>query len=168
MGRWKDGLNRYDVLDTNSRIIRNLRNIGHTLRWISEGKGSQQRVLIVLLEMGPVSQSELTLELGIQPGSASEVLKKLENAGLIARTPNPADHRTAVVQLSENGRAAAEEAKRRRTCRHSQMFHCLSEEERKTLLALLEKVNDDWQTQYSHPDGQPPRRYRSEKRCGNT
>ena len=37
---------------------------------------------MMLLETGPVTQKKLTALLGIQPGSASEVIGKLEAAGL--------------------------------------------------------------------------------------
>lgn len=63
---------RYDKLDTNNKLIWTLRDIGHTLRSIFEGKSSQKRILIVLYESGTVTQSDLTQHLGIQPGSASE------------------------------------------------------------------------------------------------
>ena len=43
---------RYDSLDLNNKLIWNLRDIGHTMRRISEGKGSQKRVLMILLENG--------------------------------------------------------------------------------------------------------------------
>lgn len=64
---------RYDSLDLNNKLIWNLRDIGHTMRRIREGRGSQRRVLILLRESGATTQRELTARLGIQPGSASEV-----------------------------------------------------------------------------------------------
>ena len=76
-------IERYYTLGMNDKLILNFHDIGHTMRHISEGKGSQRRILIILLEEGSsITQSELTQRLGIQPGSASEVLGKLESAGL--------------------------------------------------------------------------------------
>ena len=94
-------MNRYEKQDINNKLIWKFRDIGHILRHISEGKGSQQRILIMLNELGPISQNELTQQLGIQPGSASEVIIKLETAGYITRTPSEKDRRTTVVQLTE-------------------------------------------------------------------
>ena len=68
----------YEYLDTNNKLIWNLRDIGHTMRHISEGKGSQKRVLITLRETEGMTQRELTRRLDIQPGSVSEVIGKLE------------------------------------------------------------------------------------------
>lgn len=139
---------RYDSLNINHKLIWNLRDIGHTLRRIREGKGSQKRTLILLWESGAITQRELTERLDIQPGSASEVLGKLESAGLITRTPSKADRRTTDIFLTSQGRAEAEAAYTQRELRHQQMFACLSPEEQETLLGLLERVNASWDTHY--------------------
>ena len=138
----------YRAADINDKLIINFRDIGHTMRFLYEGKGSQDRILIVLLETGRITQRELTKRLGIQPGSASEVIAKLEHAGLIARTPNGEDRRTTDVFLTDAGRARAAIASEQRLNRHEQMFSCLSAGEKEQLLALLERVNDDWEGRY--------------------
>lgn len=141
----KDG---YESLDQNNKLIWNLRDIGHTMRHISEGKGSQKRVLMTLLEYGGMTQRELTARLGIQPGSASEVIGKLEAAGFLLRRPSEADRRTTDITLTETGKAAAEDAHTQRAQRHQQMFASLSDPEKENLLGLLEKVNADWDQKY--------------------
>ena len=141
-------MNRYEKQDINNKLIWKFRDIGHILRHISEGKGSQQRILIMLNELGPISQNELTQQLGIQPGSASEVIIKLETAGYITRTPSEKDRRTTVVQLTEAGTAAAQQAAAMRAERHEQMFDSLNVGEKETLLSLLEKLNADWEQKY--------------------
>lgn len=139
---------RYEDLNINRRLVWILRDIGHVMRQISEGKGSQKRVLSVLLESGPVTQTALTEHLRIQPGSASEVLGRLEELGLIVRTANEVDKRTVNVALTEAGEVEAKAALDQRNKRHTEMFSALSEEERKQLLYLLEKLTDDWVTRY--------------------
>lgn len=134
--------------DIHGRLVSNLREIGHTLRAVSEGKGSQKRILVVLSQSGAITQSELTERLGIQPGSASEVLGKLEAAGLITRAQSETDKRTTDVRLTEAGEAAAKEAYAQRMARNAQMFAFLSEKEKAALLALLERVNEAWDTLY--------------------
>ena len=143
---------RYDMLDVNNKLIWNFRDIGHTIRRIFEGKGSQKRILMLLKENRGITQRELTEHLGIQPGSASEVIGKLEAAGLILRTPSQEDRRTVELHLTEAGQAAVGEAHAQRELRHEAMFACLSEEERQTLLGLLEKLNASWALQYRKND----------------
>lgn len=154
----------YDQLDLNNKLIWNFRDIGHTMRHISEGKGSQQRILILLNETGFITQSELTQRLGVQPGSASEVIIKLESAGLIVRLPSEKDKRTTEVHLTETGKAEAERFKAIRTQRHERMFAALSDGEKAALLSLLETINADWDQQYrqSSERGDEPR----DRRCG--
>lgn len=145
---------RYDHLDLTNKLIWNLRDIGHTLGRLYEGKGSQKRILILLSEEGPLTQRELTQRLGIQPGSVSEVLGKLEAAGWITRTPSRLDRRTTDLALTETGRPVAQQARAQREARHQEMFSSLSPQEKADLLALLEKVNAHWDRQYrtSGPD----------------
>lgn len=145
---------QYFHLDKENKLIWNLRDIGHTLRQISEGKGSQSRILILLLEAETMTQKELTNRLGIQPGSVSEVLGKLESSNLIMRTPSDTDHRTTNIHLTQTGIELAQIAAKRRKERHQQMFSSLSEDEKDTLIQLLEKINADWEQMYRTQDGE--------------
>ena len=144
---------RYEKLDLNNKLIWNLRDTVRTMRRTSEGRGSQKRVLIVLLENGRITQKALTERLGIQPGSASEVIGKLEAAGMLYRAPSEDDRRNSDIVLTDAGRAAAEEAAAQRRARHEDMFACLCEEEKATLLGLLERLNDSWAALYPEGEG---------------
>ena len=137
-----------EAAQLHNRLVLNFWEVAHTMRRISEGKGSQKRILMVLRESGSITQNELTERIGIQPGSASEVLGKLEAAGLILRTPSVVDRRTADIRLTASGESTAEEAYAQRQARHRQMFSGLSDEEKRTLLLLLEKVNADWKQKF--------------------
>ena len=139
---------KYSTLDMDNKLIMNLRDLGHQIRFLFEGKGSQKRILIILHENGGMTQRELTERIGIQPGSASEVIKKLESAGLIQRQNSSSDRRTVDITLTPEGRIQAEEAAAQRKQRHQEMFSCLSEEEKKSLLELSEKLNADWAVRY--------------------
>lgn len=132
----------------NGRLIILLRDISHTMLSLYEGKGSQRRILILLRETGTITQRELTARLGIQSGSASEVIAKLENMGLVARALSEADRRTANISLTEDGQRRAAEAMAQRQQRHEEMFSALSGAEKAQLLSLLEKINADWETRY--------------------
>lgn len=145
-------MKHYNAVDINDKLIINLRDLGHIMRFLYEGKGSQKRILIILNEVGCITQRELTQRLGVQPGSASEVIAKLESARLIRRTPSPVDRRTTDIQLTDAGKALAEEAAGQRRKRHEEMFSSLSEKEKKTLLSLMEKVYSDWEIRYCEKD----------------
>lgn len=140
---------RYETADVNDKLVINLRDLGHTLRSLYEGKGSQKRILIILEEIGgSITQQQLTRRLGIQPGSASEVIAKLESAGCVRRTPSETDRRTTDIILTESGKELAASARMQRARRHQQMFACLSDDEKQQLLSLLERINGDWEERY--------------------
>lgn len=149
---FKKRTDHYNTTDINDKLIINLRDLSHVIRFLYEGKGSQKRILILLNEMGIVTQRALTQRLGVQPGSASEVLAKLEGAGLIIRTPSGSDRRTADIQLTETGKVKAKEVSVQRKQRHEEMFSCLSREEKQVFLELMEKVYSDWETRYIEKD----------------
>lgn len=139
----------YLASDMNDKLIINLRDLSHMMHLLYEGKASQKRILIILNETETITQRDLTERLGIQPGSASEILSKLERAGWILRTRNEDDRRTTDVCLTDSGRELAAETLVQRRKRHEEMFSCLSGDERQKLLSLLEKVCADWRTRYS-------------------
>jgi len=109
---WKEQRDRMRMAhchaaDMNDKLIINLWNLGHMMRFLYEGKASQKRILIILSETETVTQRDLTERLGIKPGSASEILSKLEGAELILRTQNEADRRTIDVCLTDAGKELA-------------------------------------------------------------
>ena len=156
--------NQYEQLDVNNKLIWNFRDIGHTMRQLWEGKGSQKRILLVVNENGVMTQKGLTQRLGIQPGSASEVIQKLELSGLLVRTLNEEDRRTTDIRLTEKGKEEAAQILSQRQQRHEQMFSCLSESEKQVLLEILERVNAYWDQQYR---GNDALRSHHRKSCGH-
>lgn len=140
----------YDNLSIDTKIIKNFRGISHTIMRNSEGKGSQSRILIILLENKEVSQRALTKHLGIQPGSVSEVLKKLEDNGLINRLASEDDRRTSILSLTAEGEEAAKKALSHKDQLYNEMLEVLDEKDKQELLTLLEKLNDDWDHKYHH------------------
>ena len=138
----------YEEAGVGAKLAVNMGFIARTMRSQFEQKAGQKRILIMLAEQGPLTQRELTEQLGVRPGSASEILTKLENAGLIARKKNEADGRTIDVSLTEAGAALAAESAKTRRISDEDMFSCLTADEQETLLSLLEKVRADWETRF--------------------
>lgn len=142
---------RYQADDVNGKLVTMLRVLGHAGHHM-DGSGGQGRVLSLLKEEGEMTQRELTGKLGIQPGSASEIIGKLEKGGFLIRTPSLTDRRTADVSLTAEGTARAEEHLDRTQARREAMFAALTDEEKASLLQLLEKLYADWEEKRS-PNG---------------
>jgi DNA-binding MarR family transcriptional regulator len=104
------------------------------------GRHTQRRVLSILLEQGPTSQSELLEMLDVRSSSLSEVLGKLERHGWITRERSENDKRVFLVSATEEARGlGAESGGGRRECSDG-IFACLNDEERAQLFHLMEKI----------------------------
>jgi len=127
----------------NGKLLTMLRVLEHEGRFVDKN-GGQGRILAMLKKEGKMTQRALTEKLGIQPGSASEILGKLEKGGYLIRKPGESDRRTADVSLTEEGSRREEEASARAKARREEMFSDLSPEEKEQLLGLLEKLYGSW------------------------
>ncbi len=64
----------------------------------------QYLVMLALWGEEPLSVTELSRRLDLDPGTLSRVLKRLQAADLVRRDRNPADERSLAVALTERGR----------------------------------------------------------------
>jgi len=83
-----------------SRLLRQLRAQAEG----SDLTKSQSSVLIRLEQGGPATATQLALAAGMRPQSMAKIVRALEEAGLIAGTPDPADGRKTVLDLTEAAR----------------------------------------------------------------
>ena len=73
----------------------------------------QEALLLELDAHGPRTQTQLSTGIGCEPPSVTQMVRKLESAGLISRQPSPSDGRAIVVDLTDRGRALLPALKRR-------------------------------------------------------
>ena len=135
---------RYTEADKEGKIFAILQELGYFCRFYFDGKGGQNRILHILAKHGEMSQRDLTERIGIQPGSASEILGKLERAGYITRKPEETDKRTFVVSLTEAGSAKGAELERERGARISELFSVFSDQEKEQMLSMAERLYGAW------------------------
>jgi DNA-binding MarR family transcriptional regulator len=104
---------------------------------------SESAVLGALLLGGPVlNPSHLTRLVVQSPGGLTNTLRRLEDAGLVRRRPDPGDRRALLVVLTDKGRRAAERANAELGSYYDELLVDLSARERSELTALLRKVLD--------------------------
>jgi DNA-binding MarR family transcriptional regulator len=65
----------------------------------------QYLVLLVLWERGPALVSEIATALGLDTGTLSPLLKRLEKTGFITRTRSTSDERQVSIELTPEGLA---------------------------------------------------------------
>ncbi|WP_354640536.1 MarR family winged helix-turn-helix transcriptional regulator [Kitasatospora camelliae] len=99
------------------------------LRTLAHAPGCESRETMRL--------SELADRLHIAPRSATTVVDALEDSGLVARTPDPADRRAVRLVLTEDGRAALERIGQVRQEVAQEYFGPVSPAEQDALLRAL-------------------------------
>ena len=100
----------------------------------------QALVLSILAGREALSQRELQQMLGIQPGSLSELISKLEAKGLLTRE-KAEDRRGNLLRITDAGRAAIPEAE---AAPEDDPFAPLSPEEQDSLAAALRTLLAAW------------------------
>ena len=98
---------------------------------------AQDGIIRILSEEGDLSQRILQKVLGVQPGSLSETLSKLEDKGLIKRERDEVDKRRVIVALTDEGK---EYAKKNIAFDRDGVAANLTDEEKETLRTLLKKI----------------------------
>ncbi|MCI3270723.1 MULTISPECIES: MarR family winged helix-turn-helix transcriptional regulator [Streptomyces] len=84
----------------------------------------------------PVIARSLAERLGMSRAGVSKTLAKLEKRGFIARTPNPADRRAALVTITEPGAKAVDELFPRQLAAEADLLAGLGEDREWVLKAL--------------------------------
>ncbi len=98
------------------------------------------RALAVLSVMDAVQPGRLAVYTVVEQSTLSRALATLERNGLVAREPDPADSRAALLRLTEAGRAAFETLWPRMAESHGRMFAGVDEAERAAFVATLRKI----------------------------
>src|SRR3984957_11097884 len=98
---------------------------------------TEATVLATTARNGPVGLSWLAREEGMNPTMLSRVVWRLEDAGLLARRPDPRDRRAALVDATPAGRTLHERIRAERADALSQLIEHLGVAERAALDAAL-------------------------------
>ena len=95
---------------------------------------------------GPLTPSELATRERIQRPTATRVIARLEEMGLVDRTQDPIDRRSFVVALTPAGRALLARVRTRKNAYLARRLRDLDADERATLdraAAILERVLEE-------------------------
>ncbi len=97
-------------------------------------------VLSVIAGNPGLSQTQLGNALGIDRSTVVAVIDRLENRGLVMRTPSPNDRRSHALQLSEEGAALLKRLEEMVRAHERHISRELSAEDQRQLLRLLDRV----------------------------
>jgi DNA-binding MarR family transcriptional regulator/GNAT superfamily N-acetyltransferase len=107
------------------------------------GMGMPLGPVRVLFEIGtaPATAQVLRERLGLDSGYLSRLLRRLEGDGLIKVTPDPADRRRRLVELTDTGQQRWKELERRSEERAHQLIDPLTERQRERLARALHEAD---------------------------
>lgn len=112
-----------------TRAIRNQRvDMSVTLTLLS--------AMMTLDNKGPMGPGELAACERVQPPSMTNILAKLEQRGLVSRTPHATDRRQVVVSITDIGRDLIARERRARDAWLSTRLATLTDDERSRLRAV--------------------------------
>ena len=114
---------------------------------------TEARILFEIANRDDLSGSDLSRELGLDPGYLSRILSGLERRNLIEKTPSKADARRRLLALTPEGEDAFSLLDARSRQEVAQMLGELSEEEQRRLLQAMRTIEGllDKDLKYSEP-----------------
>lgn len=96
----------------------------------------QAKILSILKDQPTISQKDLIAQLDMKPQSASELIKKLENKGLILREKSTEDKRVFLIELTDLGKIESEKGSEFEPI----ALNALTLEEKKQFNNILDKL----------------------------
>ena len=106
---------------------------------------SQSSALAAIERHGPLTPSELANHERVQRPTATRVLARLEELGLVDRAPDPADRRSSLISVSAAGRTLLRRQRSRKNQFLARRLATLEPDEVATLdraAAILERLLD--------------------------
>ena|SRR5436190_525754 len=107
---------------------------------------SQTAALATIERRGPVTPSELASIERVQRPTATRVIARLEEAGWVSRAADPADGRSSLVSITDDGRALLERLRANKDAFLARRLEGLDRDDRATLeraAEILERVLDE-------------------------
>jgi DNA-binding MarR family transcriptional regulator len=125
-----------DAITRFNRRVRQARPVGDLT-------GTQLSAMTSLELAGAMTPRELAEVERVQPPTMTKIIARLEERGLVQRTPHPTDGRQVILSVTEEGRAVLAMHERARGEWLTRMLDTLTPEERDTLrraAEILEKL----------------------------
>ncbi len=94
----------------------------------------QMQVLATLQDRGSMTVSELANSFSVSPPSASAIIDRMEERGLVRRTRSDTDRRVVTVEISQHGQTIVQEFAGLRESQTKQLLQVMTEGELQTCL----------------------------------
>ena len=105
-------------------------------------KTTEWRIMAVLGDQGALTQRQLSQQTLMDKVPVNRACRKLEDRGLVNRSPNASDGRSHLLELTAEGRAVHDGIMPLALKIERQLFSVLTEEERASLHKMLVRIRD--------------------------
>ncbi len=129
-----------DLAHSFTRLMHYFHHIAGQVSKLSDFSLAQYRVLMVLYHYQPMTVGQLKQKLGNAQSSVSEMLLRMEEQGLVKRSPNPKDHRQTLLQLSPKAKYMIKRRKEKMAEVYQKLIEGKSEDEVQELIELLNRL----------------------------
>lgn len=136
----------HQLYDALARLSRHMHRLEHrmaheNLTWERRLHRGQSRLLSLISRNNGASQGELGEAMDVRPSSMTEMLLKMEQAGLILRRQDEKDQRVMRIFLTDAGERAAGQSDVAALDLTTTIFNCLTAEEQAQMLTLIQKTS---------------------------
>ena len=138
-------------------LISRIKQVGGRLfdRMLAEAdidafNGAQGRILYVLWQGDGLTISQLSGQTSLANTTLTSMLDRMEQSGLIVRTPSPTDRRALLIRLTDKARALREDYDRISQRMNDLYYLGFTEEEVRQLESYLERILNNLQGGFDH------------------
>lgn len=100
------------------------------------------RLMVLLLEHGPMMMSSLRNELGVTATNITALVDALEKDGMVLRTPHPSDRRATMIELTSKAEKRLRESCSEFKDRVSELFTIFAPKEQEQLVDFLYRMRE--------------------------
>ena len=138
-------------------LISRIKQVGGRLfdRMLAEAdidafNGAQGRILYVLWQGDGLTISQLSAQTSLANTTLTSMLDRMEQSGLIVRTPSPTDRRALMIRLTDKARALREDYDRISQQMNDLYYLGFTEDEVRQLESYLERILNNLQGGFDH------------------
>ena len=130
----------YNAILATSKIIRRV-----ALKlFVEEGITEPQfQALMLLVESGPMLMRKMSDEMLVTPANVTGIMDRLEEKGLVRRTPGKGDRRATIIEITPEGKALFERVAIKKGEMLQKALAMFTKDELMTLRGLLEKFQGE-------------------------
>lgn len=129
-------------------LVRNLEMLKRRSDFYQEVDRAGYLLLRTLEKTGPLTISDLSSILGLDPSTVGRQVNVVHTSGLVTKTPDPHDQRRSIVSVTEAGQQAMRAVQHRRLEGTTEILDGWSEKDLRVLTNMFTRYNHEIADRY--------------------